>query len=87
MCALSYFADVKDLNFLEGVLHDDLAHKLKESITGRGKLTADDFDALLPKLTARLGKLLGSKYLKQWVLYSCLLPLCTFIIMGQPNML
>ena len=63
VCALSYFADVKELNFLEGVLHDDLARKLKESITGQGKLTADDFDDLLPNLTARLGKLLAQNYL------------------------
>lgn len=65
-CVSSYFADVKDLNYLEGVLHDNLAHTLKEAITGHGKLTANDFDNLLPKLTARLGKLLVPKLCPKW---------------------
>ena len=51
----SYFPDVESLNFLQGVLHDDLADKLKEVITGKGKLTANDFDDILPKLTSKLG--------------------------------
>ena len=51
------FADVEALNFLQGVLHDDLADKLKEVMTGKGKLTANDFEDILPQLTAKLGKL------------------------------
>ena len=53
-----YFPDLKRLNFLQGVLHDDLAETLKEVITGKGRLTASDFDDILPKLTAKLGKYL-----------------------------
>ena len=52
----NYFIGLSNLNFLQGVLHDDLADKLKECITGKGKLTADDFDEVLPTLTSRLGK-------------------------------
>ena len=49
-------ADIESLNFLQGVLHDDIADKLKEVITGKGRLTADDLDSFLPNLTDRLGK-------------------------------
>ena len=51
------FADAGALNYLQGVLHDDLAEKFKEIMTGKGKLTANDFDDILPQLTAKLGKI------------------------------
>ena len=46
---------MKKLNFLHGVLHDDLADRLKEILTGEQRaLSAKDFDDMLPRLTAGL---------------------------------
>ena len=46
------------------MLHDDLAEKFKEIMTGKGKLTASDFDDILPQLTAKLGKIQIISYSK-----------------------
>lgn len=55
--ALTSNLDAEAVNYLQGVLHDDLAEKFKEIMTGKGKLTANDFEDILPQLTAKLSKI------------------------------
>ena len=60
--AILYLIDLKELNFLHGVIHDDLAKILSDVTEGDGALTAEDFDDILPRLTAGLGEYLMNFY-------------------------
>ena len=53
-----YLVDLKELNFLHGVIHDDLAKILSDVTEQDGALSAEDFEDILPRLTVGLGECL-----------------------------